>query len=66
MIDKNSPLFPQYYEECIEVAKHFDALREEIRAKDPDYRGRDRAGINELHKEENARLKNIWKKYGFL
>ena len=65
MIDENSPLYPKYVEECLALAEETYQKLQALYASMPGYRGRDMPGVYEIRKEENARLREIQKKYGF-
>lgn len=67
MIDKKSPKYPAYMEECKELQAEAIARTDELlsRLKEEGNYGLDSAGFGELHSEISAKLKAIQKKYGF-
>lgn len=65
MVDKNSPLYPQYLEECFKLHEKTKQKLKALYESMPGYRGRDMPGEIEIRREENARLREIQKKYGF-
>lgn len=67
MVDKNSPLYPAYMEECLALQAEYIQRDETLHKKlmDEGWRGLDNPESSALHRELCRRLKAIQKKYGF-
>lgn len=67
MVDRDSPLYPAYIEECLALQKEFIRRGDELleRQEREGWRGLDNKESSDLHRELCRRLKAIQKKYGF-